>query len=87
MSQVLVNFRMDTELKKDMETVCRELGMNMTTAFTIFARKMTREKRIPFDVAIDPFYSEENQRYLSKVIADIEAGKAQLLEHDLIEAE
>ena len=87
MSQVLVNFRMDTELKKDMEAVCRELGMNMTTAFTIFARKMTREKRIPFDVAIDPFYSEENQRYLSKVIADIEAGKAQLQEHELIEAE
>ena len=59
----------------------------MTTAFTIFERKMTREKRIPFDVAIAPFYSEENQRYLSKVIADIEAGKAQLQEHDLIEAE
>ena len=87
MSQALVNFRMDTELKKDMEAVCRELGMNMTTAFTIFAKKMTREKRIPFDVALDPFYSNENQRYLSKVISDIETGKATLQEHDLIEAD
>ena len=87
MSQALVNFRMDTQLKKDMEAVCRDLGMNMTTAFTIFAKKMTREKRIPFDVAIDPFYSDENQKYLSKVISDIEAGKAVLQEHDLIEAE
>ena len=87
MSQALVNFRMDTELKKDMEAVCRELGMNMTTAFTIFAKKMTREKRIPFDVALDPFYSEDNQRYLSKVISDIETGKATLQEHDLIEAD
>ncbi len=87
MSQALVNFRMDTQLKKDMEAVCRDLGMNMTTAFTIFAKKMTREKRIPFDVAIDPFYSDENQKYLSKVISDIEAGKAVLQEHNLIEAE
>ena len=87
MSQALINFRMDTDLKKDMENVCRDLGMNMTTAFTIFAKKMTREKRIPFDVAIDPFYSDENQRYLSKVISDIETGKVQLQEHDLIEAE
>ena len=87
MSQALVNFRMDTQLKKDMEAVCRDLGMNMTTAFTIFAKKMTREKRIPFDVAIDPFYSDENQKYLSKVISDIEAGKAVLQEHDLFEAE
>ena len=52
MAQALVNFRMDAELKKDMEETCRDLGMNMTTAFTIFAKKMTREKRIPFEVSI-----------------------------------
>jgi len=50
MGQVLVNFRMDENLKKDMEIICRELGMNMTTAFTIFAKKLTREQRIPFDI-------------------------------------
>jgi len=46
---------MDTELKKNMEETCKSLGMNMTTAFTIFAVKMCREKRIPFDVCVDPF--------------------------------
>ena len=39
---------MDEELKKNMEQTCQELGMNMTTAITIFAKKLTREKRIPF---------------------------------------
>ena len=34
-----------------------------TTAFTIFAKKVSREKRIPFDVSVDPFYSESNMRY------------------------
>ena len=34
----LVNIRMDKELRKNMEQICHELGMNMTTAFIIFAR-------------------------------------------------
>ncbi len=85
MAQALVNFRMDEALKQNMERTCQDLGMNMTTAFTIFAKKMTREKRIPFDVSIDPFYSEANMNYLKKVISDIESGKAELQEHELIE--
>ena len=44
MAQTLVNIRMDEELKRNMEQTCQELGMNMTTAITIFAKKMTREK-------------------------------------------
>ena len=41
---------MDAELKRNMEELCDDLGMSMTTAFTIFAKRMTRERRIPFDV-------------------------------------
>ena len=85
MAQTLVNFRMDEELKQNMEQTCQELGMNMTTAFTIFAKKMTREKRIPFEVSLDPFYSEANMNYLKKVISEIDSGKAKLREHELIE--
>ena len=85
MSQALVNFRMDEDLKASMEQTCRELGMNMTTAFTIFAKKMTREKRIPFDVSVDPFYSDANMNYLKKVISEIDSGKSKLQEHELIE--
>ena len=85
MAQAMINFRMDEELKKSMEETCRDLGLSMTTAFTIFAKKMTREKRIPFDVSVDPFYSESNMAYLKKVVEDIESGKAVLTEHELIE--
>lgn len=85
MAQAMINFRMDEELKKNMEETCRDLGLSMTTAFTIFAKKMTREKRIPFDVSVDPFYSESNMAYLKKVVEDIESGKAVLAEHELIE--
>ena len=84
MAQAMINFRIDEKIKKEMEKICREMGMSMTTAFTIFATKVTKEKRIPFEITADPFYSESNMKYLEKVIADIESGKAKLVEHDLI---
>jgi len=74
MAQTLINIRVDEGLKKDLENVCQELGMNMTTAFTIFAKKVTRERRIPFDVSIDPFYSEDNMAHLARGMAQMEAG-------------
>lgn len=85
MAQTMINFRMDEDLKKNMEETCKDLGLSMTTAFTIFAKKMTREKRIPFEVSVDPFYTERNMSYLQKVVEDIESGKAVLAEHELIE--
>ena len=57
----------------------------MTTAFTIFAKKVTKERRIPFEVSADPFYSESNMRYLESVVSNIESGRANLVEHDLLE--
>lgn len=83
MAQTLVNIRMDEELKKSMEQTCKELGMNMTTAFTIFARKMSREKRIPFEVSVDPFYSDSNMDHLQRGINALNAGKG--IEHNLLE--
>ena len=88
MSQAVnVNFRMDADLKKSMEQTCQELGMSMTTAFTIFAKKVSREKRIPFDVSVDPFYSESNIRYLEKIASDVAQGQAHFAEHELMETE
>lgn len=75
MSQVLVNIRMDEDLKKSMEETCKELGLNMTTAFTIFAKKMSREKRIPFEVSVDPFYSEKNMQSVRESIDQLNSGK------------
>ncbi|MBR3458947.1 MAG: type II toxin-antitoxin system RelB/DinJ family antitoxin [Selenomonadaceae bacterium] len=75
MAQATINLRMDAALKKDMESICKAMGMNLTTAFTIFAKKVTSERRIPFEVsAPDPFYSEANQKRLKESIAQLESG-------------
>lgn len=52
MAQATINLRMDAALKKEMEAVCKAMGMNLTTAFTIFAKKVTGERRIPFEVSV-----------------------------------
>ena len=75
MSMKLVNIRMDEDLKKEMEIVCNDLGINITTAFTIFAKKLTREKRIPFSISIDPCYSNENIKALENSINEVKDGK------------
>lgn len=80
---VNVNFRMDEELKKSMEKVCSDMGLSMTAAFTIFAKTVSREKRIPFEVTADPFYSESNMAHLRRGIAALNAGKG--VEHDITE--
>ena len=51
MAQTNINIRMDAELKKQFEDFCADVGMSMTTAFNIFARKAVRENRIPFEVS------------------------------------
>lgn len=85
MANVSVNFKMDADVKKEMEQVCSELGISMSAAFNMFAKKVSREKRIPFEVSIDPFYSESNIKYLEHKLADYKAGRLKLIEHDLIE--
>lgn len=39
MAQTNVNIRMDAELKKQFEAFCSDIGMSMTTAFCVFAKK------------------------------------------------
>ncbi len=75
------------DLKRSMEEVCAEMGLSMTTAFTIFAKKVSREHRIPFEVSADPFYSESNINHLRQIVHDIDTGKAKLTEHELIEVD
>ena len=84
---VNVNFRLDAEDKKNMEQVCTELGLSMSAAFTIFAKKVGREHRIPFDVSVDPFYSESNIKELKRRIESVRSGKSTLEEHDWIEVD
>ena len=75
MAQTTVSIRMDDGLKRDFDNICNELGMTMSTAVTMLAKKMSREKRLPFEVSIDSFYSESNIKALHESIEQMKAGK------------
>ena len=80
---VNVNFKLDANVKRSMEQACADMGLSMSAAFTIFAKKVGRERRIPFEVSADPFYSESNMAHLRRGISALKAGKG--FSHDIIE--
>lgn len=86
MAQTMVNFRIDEEVKRKMESACKEMGLSLSTAFNIFAVKVGNERRIPFEVSADSFYSEKNMDILRERAAKIGSGESVPKEHDLIEA-
>lgn len=85
MAQGIVSVRMDEALKQDFDGVCQELGMSMTTAITMLAKKMTREKRLPFEVSIDPFYSESNLKALAESVEQMKRGQVVVKSLDELE--
>ena len=85
MAQTTFSVRMDSEVKKQLDDFCAQVGMNATTAFNLFARAVLREKRLPFDITTesDPFYSESNLAHLRRGIAALNSGKG--VEHGIVE--
>ena len=79
-----VTIRLDKEIKEKAERMFNDFGMNLSTAFNIFARQALRQGKIPFEI-YDPFYSEKNQVRLAHSIADAEAGKVTI--HDTIKTQ
>jgi DNA-damage-inducible protein J len=81
-----VTIRLDRDIKENAEKLFNDFGMNLSTAFNIFARQALRQGKIPFEI-YDPFFSEKNQTELRRRIEEVESGKAKLTIHELIEAE
>ena len=77
MASTNVNIRMDNELKRQFEAFCADMGMSMTTAFNIFAKKSVREYRIPFEIGAERPNAETQEaiREVQKMKADPTLGK------------
>lgn len=81
---VNVNFKLNADVKRSMEEACSDMGLSMSAAFTIFAKKVARERRIPFEISADPFYSESHIAMLERRIAEMKEGR-NTHEHELID--
>ena len=85
MAQTTFSVRMDSEVKKEFDNFCTQVGMNTTVAFNMFARAVLRERRLPFDVTTESnlFYGESNLAHLRRGVAALNSGKG--IERDIIE--
>ena len=66
MGQVALTVRMDTEVKKRFDELCKDFGMSANTAFNVFAKAVIRQERIPFEL------ESENQALLTRAHAAME---------------
>ncbi|MCL1873332.1 MAG: type II toxin-antitoxin system RelB/DinJ family antitoxin [Clostridiales bacterium] len=48
-----LSIRIDRNLKDEADRIFNALGMNLTTAITVFVRQVVRQKKIPFEIALD----------------------------------
>lgn len=54
MGQTTLSVRMDEEVKRLFDTYCAQMGLNASAAVNIFAKAVIRERRIPFEITVDP---------------------------------
>lgn len=85
MANSTITVRIDNGIKEQAEILFDSIGINTTTAITMFLKAAIRENKIPFELkgSSDPFYSEENMRHLRAALKRYENHN--IVQHELIE--
>ncbi|TQR33107.1 type II toxin-antitoxin system antitoxin, RelB/DinJ family [Campylobacter sp. MIT 99-7217] len=65
-----VTFRMDKEDKKHFERIINSMGLNLSSAFNIFAKAVIRDSAIPFELKGQNIPNEETIRAIENVEKD-----------------
>ena len=90
MAQTNVNIRIDENLKREFDEICNDFGLTMTSAFTVFAKTVVRQQRIPFEIskvipnaetvaAIEEVQAMKKDLSLGKSYTDIDEMMKELL--------
>jgi DNA-damage-inducible protein J len=77
MSTNHTTIRLEPDKKEEFSKICDSMGLTASAAINIFVTKVVQCRRIPFEISADadPFYSDENQRFLLESIAQIKRGE------------
>lgn len=70
MASTTVQIRMDKNVKKQLETLLKDMGLNMTTAVNLFAHAVINQQKIPFEITAPAPKSQ-----LAKDLEDVRAGR------------
>ena len=68
--------RIDDKLKADCDIVFDDLGINMTSAITLFLKQVVRTRGIPFEISCMPYVINDRiEDKLAEARADVAAGR------------
>lgn len=87
MATSTLQIRIDSDLRRDAESLLNSAGLDISSGVRLFLRQMILRRRLPFEVlseSPDPFFSDANQRILADSIRSFERGEAQ--RRELIDA-
>jgi DNA-damage-inducible protein J len=83
-----VTIRMNSELKRQAEVLFHEMGLNMSTAITIFVRQSVWQRKIPFEITAPepvvragytvPLGEEDDPFYSEKNLRHLQASIKEL---------
>ena len=79
-----ISVRLDSKDKHLFEEFCKDVGMSISTAVSMFVKNVIANQKLPFSVERDPFYSKENIERLESAVVNAKSGK-NMHYHDLIE--
>ena len=59
-----ITLRISDEDKEELDEVVEAMGMNLTTFYMVYTKRVLRERRIPFDISalIDEEESKKEER-------------------------
>ena len=61
MSTTAISIRLDSDIKKQFDTLCKEFGISTNAAFNLFARTVVREQAIPFPISLTTSSDSDNR--------------------------
>lgn len=48
-----ISIRIDEKVKKEAESVCKDIGISLSSAINIYLKRIGREKKIPFELSAE----------------------------------
>lgn len=85
MAKSTLKVRMDAELLRKLEDFCADVGMSVSTLITIFARRVVKDQKLPFEIKGDTPNEETSaaQEESKRKKADLNFDKIEKMMNDL----
>ena len=86
MSTTAISIRLDSDIKKRFDELCKEFGISTNAAFNLFARAVVREEAIPFPISLKNSESDKRSNAAQEALSKGQALSSKE-EHEWTEEE